>query len=197
MSEGWETSVLLLNYARSLLLMCLRIASGSRRSIDSSRMRRSEFRWLERLSRRRSRVQAPVAPANSCRLRHSGPGELLCCRKAKTSRLLTRTKPLVRRTLRVGRLALQVAKLDRISLRVVQAGEPAVGIGLRVNLDRDSSGSQLGCHFVEIPDSEIQHPDFDKVIQSDESVCLAPSDAHPPAAQLCQDSAVRNDLTQV
>jgi hypothetical protein len=69
--------------------MCLRIASGSRRSIDSSRMRRSEFRWLERLSRRRPRVQAPVAPANSCRLRHSGPGELLCCRKAKTSRLLT------------------------------------------------------------------------------------------------------------
>jgi hypothetical protein len=57
--------------------------------IDSSRMRRSEFRWLERLSHRRPRVQAPVAPANSCRLRHSGPGELLCCGKAKTSRLLT------------------------------------------------------------------------------------------------------------
>jgi hypothetical protein len=49
---------------------------------------------------------------------------------------------------------------DRISLRVVQAGEPAVGIRLRVNLDRDSSGSQLACHFVEIPDSKVQHPDL-------------------------------------
>jgi len=30
----------------------------------------------------------------------------------------------------------------------MQAGKPAVAIGLRVDLDRDSCGSQLGCEFV-------------------------------------------------
>ncbi len=33
---------------------------------------------------------------------------------------------------------LRLPQFDRIPLRVMQAGEPAVGIGLRVNLDRDS-----------------------------------------------------------
>ena len=54
----------------------------------------------------------------------------------------------------------RLPQLDRISLRVVQADEPAVGIRLRINLGRDSSGSWLGCHFVEIPDSNVQHPDL-------------------------------------
>jgi hypothetical protein len=33
---------------------------------------------------------------------------------------------------------LRLPQFDRIPLRVMQVGEPAVGIGLRVNLDRDS-----------------------------------------------------------
>ena len=35
---------------------------------------------------------------------------------------------------------LRLLQFDRISLRIMQAGEPAVGIRLRVNLDRDSRG---------------------------------------------------------
>ena len=35
----------------------------------------------------------------------------------------------------------RLPQLDRISVRVMQAGETAVGIRLRVNLDRDSCGS--------------------------------------------------------
>src|ERR1700687_3721756 len=54
----------------------------------------------------------------------------------------------------------RLPQLDRISLRVMQAGETAVGIRLRINLDRDSCGSQLGCHLVEIADSKVQHPVF-------------------------------------
>jgi hypothetical protein len=54
----------------------------------------------------------------------------------------------------------RLPQFDRISLRVMQAGEPAVGIRLRVNLDRDSCGSWLGCHSVEIPDSKVHHPDL-------------------------------------
>src|ERR1700726_2257909 len=42
----------------------------------------------------------------------------------------------------------------------MQAGEPAGGRGNLGNLDLDSCGSQLGCHFVEIPDSKVQHPDL-------------------------------------
>jgi hypothetical protein len=42
----------------------------------------------------------------------------------------------------------------------MQAGEPAVGIRLRINLDRDSCGSQLGCYSVEIPDPKVHHPDL-------------------------------------
>ena len=42
----------------------------------------------------------------------------------------------------------------------MQAGESAVGIGLRVHRDRDSCGSQLGCHSVEIPDAKVHHPDL-------------------------------------
>jgi hypothetical protein len=51
-------------------------------------------------------------------------------------------------------------QFDGIPLRVMQAGEPAVGIRLRVNLDLDSRGLKLGRHFVEIPDSKVQHPDL-------------------------------------
>lgn len=47
-------------------------------------------------------------------------------------------------------LVSRLPQLDRISVRVMQAGESAVGIRLRVNLDHDSSGLQLRCHFVEI-----------------------------------------------
>jgi hypothetical protein len=42
----------------------------------------------------------------------------------------------------------------------MQAGEPAVGIRLRINLDRDSRSFSLGRHFVEIPDSKVQHPNL-------------------------------------
>jgi hypothetical protein len=42
----------------------------------------------------------------------------------------------------------------------MQAGEPAVGIRLRINLDRDSRSLSLGRHFVEIPDSKVQHPNL-------------------------------------
>jgi hypothetical protein len=35
----------------------------------------------------------------------------------------------------------RLPQFNRISFRVVQAGEAAVGIGLRVNLDLDSCGS--------------------------------------------------------
>src|SRR6266404_2974639 len=42
----------------------------------------------------------------------------------------------------------------------MQAGEPAVGIRLRVNLDLDSCSPQLGCHSVEIPNSKVHHPDL-------------------------------------
>jgi hypothetical protein len=45
--------------------LCLRIASRSRRSIDSSRMRRAEIRWLERLLVTQEVTgSSPVAPAN-------------------------------------------------------------------------------------------------------------------------------------
>src|SRR6266436_3758555 len=54
----------------------------------------------------------------------------------------------------------RLPQFDRISLRVMHAGKPAVGIRLRVNLDLDSRSLQLGCHFVEIPDSKVQHPDL-------------------------------------
>src|ERR1700731_5234487 len=40
----------------------------------------------------------------------------------------------------------------------MQAGETAVGIRLRVNLNRNSCGSQLGRHSVEILNSKIHHP---------------------------------------
>src|SRR5271154_2787968 len=36
----------------------------------------------------------------------------------------------------------------------------AVGIRRRINLHRDSRSFQLGRHFLEIPDSEVQHPNF-------------------------------------
>ena len=52
----------------------------------------------------------------------------------------------------------RLLQFDRISLRVVQAGEPAVGIRLRVNLDLDSCRPKLGGHSVEIPDSKVHHP---------------------------------------
>src|SRR5579864_2480070 len=51
-------------------------------------------------------------------------------------------------------------QFDGIPLRVMQVGEPAVGIRLRVNLDRDSRSLKLGRHFVEIPDSKVQHPNL-------------------------------------
>ena len=54
----------------------------------------------------------------------------------------------------------RLPQFDRISLRVMHAGKPAVGIRLRVHLDLDSRSLQLGCHFVEIPDSKVQHPDL-------------------------------------
>src|SRR3984893_17741003 len=40
----------------------------------------------------------------------------------------------------------------------MQPGETAVGIRLRVNLNRNSCSSQLGRHFVEISNSKIHHP---------------------------------------
>src|ERR1700730_14334311 len=42
----------------------------------------------------------------------------------------------------------------------MHAGKPTVRIRLRIHLDLDSSGLQLGRHFVEIPDSKVQHPDL-------------------------------------
>jgi hypothetical protein len=72
----------------------------------------------------------------------------------------SRNRPELFSKLAWGGWLCRLPQLDRISVRVVQAGEPTVGIRLRVNLDRDSSGSQLGCHFAEIPDSEVQHPDL-------------------------------------
>src|SRR4029077_7612747 len=55
---------------------------------------------------------------------------------------------------------LRLPQFDRVPLGVMQATEPAVGIRLRVNLHRDSRSLQLGRHFVEIPHSKVQHPDF-------------------------------------
>src|SRR5580765_7662309 len=52
----------------------------------------------------------------------------------------------------------RLPQFDRISLGVVQPRKPADGIGLWVNLDRDSCSFQLGCHFVQIMDSEVHHP---------------------------------------
>src|ERR1700728_4244457 len=61
---------------------------------------------------------------------------------------------------RLCNLSPRLPQFDRISLRVMQAGEPAVGISLRVNLDLDSRSLQLGRHFVEIPHSKVQHPNL-------------------------------------
>src|SRR5580700_385245 len=72
----------------------------------------------------------------------------------------SRNSPELLCNLAFGVWNLRLPQFDRISLRVMHAGKPAVGIRLRVHLDLDSSGLQLGRHFVEIPDSKVQHPDL-------------------------------------
>src|ERR1700730_15437893 len=72
----------------------------------------------------------------------------------------SRNSPELLCNLAFGVWNLRLPQFDRISLRVMQAGKPAVGIRLRVNLDLDSRGFQLGRHFVEIPDPKVQHPDL-------------------------------------
>ena len=52
----------------------------------------------------------------------------------------------------------RLPQFDRISFRVVQTRKPAVGIRPRINLDRNSCCLELGCHFVEIPDSKLHYP---------------------------------------
>src|ERR1700753_3894708 len=54
-------------------------------------------------------------------------------------------------------------QLDRISFRVMQASETAVGGRLRVHLDSDTRGLQLCAHPVKIADSKIHHPDFFRI----------------------------------
>ena len=81
-------------------------------------------------------------------------------RKCLMTRERSRDSPELSSDLASGLLSFRLPQFDRISLRVMQAGKPAVGIRLRVNLDRDSCGSQLRCHSVEIPDSKVHHPDL-------------------------------------
>ena len=50
----------------------------------------------------------------------------------------SRNSPELLCNLAFGVWNLRLPQFDRISLRVMQAGEPTVGMGLRVNLDRDS-----------------------------------------------------------
>ena len=62
-------------------------------------------------------------------------------------------------------------QFERISFRVMQAGEPAVGVGLGVDLDLDLCGSKLGYHFVEVPDAKVHHPDFAGVAEVAARLC--------------------------
>src|ERR1700693_5344931 len=62
-------------------------------------------------------------------------------------------------------LSLGLPQFDRISLRVMQAAEPAVGIRLWVNLDFDSRSLQLSRHFVEIPHAKVQHPNLLRIAE--------------------------------
>src|SRR5580700_4095773 len=72
----------------------------------------------------------------------------------------SRNSPELLCNLAFGVWNLWLPQFDRISLRVMHAGKPTVGIRLRVNLDLDSGSLQLGHHFVEIPDPKVQHPDL-------------------------------------
>jgi hypothetical protein len=60
---------------------------------------------------------------------------------------------------------LGLPEFDGIAFRVVEAGEPAVGIRLGVDLDLDASGLELGGHFLEIADAKVEHPDFAEIAE--------------------------------
>jgi hypothetical protein len=89
------------------------------------------------------------------------PFEFLMLQKCKKTLHLSRilkNNPELHSNLAFGVWNLGLPQFDRIPFRVMQVGEAAVGIRLRINLDRDARSLQLGRHFVQVPHPQVQHP---------------------------------------
>src|SRR5437879_348155 len=72
----------------------------------------------------------------------------------------SRNSPELLCNLAFGIWTLWLPQFDRISLRVMQASEPAVGIRLRVNLDRDSRALYWARNFADSRHPKFRHPNI-------------------------------------
>src|SRR5881628_3411015 len=54
--------------------------------------------------------------------------------------------------------SIRLPQLNRVAFRIVEASETTIRVGLRVDRDLDSGGTEVRNHRIEVTDPEVHHP---------------------------------------